>query len=144
MRRSDTLDAALDELDGSGQVVLERAGGRTVVDVTEVGRIGVRVRGLSVGHAPVDLTAEAEALPGRLRAVPDRIEAIEVAPTLGGAILRTRVDDIRDREFFEVDVRPEQTGLRRYRMGEEGREPVDFSVTREQLGHLIDELDGSR
>lgn len=139
------LDQALDALPpGGGTVEVERGGHRAEVDVVDVDRLGVRVRGVTVTRgAPIDVAEEASALPDRLRALPDRIAPVEVAPELGGARLRTRPDELRGREHFEVDVAPDRTAIRRTRVDEGGeRAQVDWTMTREQLDKLIDEVAG--
>ncbi len=138
-----TLDDALDAMDGPGVIDVVEEGGRTQVDAREVGPLGVRVRGLTVGRSERDVGREAEDLPGRLRAIPERVVPVEVDKKLGGAILRTAPDQMRRGRFFEFDVRADHTEIRRYKVhdGERGRE--DFTLTRDQLRDLIDEVRGS-
>lgn len=142
---SGPLDQALDALpDGRGTVEVERPGASAEIDVLDVDRLGVRVRGVRVRRAePIDVADEARALPDRMRSLPDRIAPVEVAPELGGARLRTRPDELRGREHFEVDVAPDRTDIRRTRVGDDGaREVTDWTMTREQLDKLIDETSG--
>ena len=109
------------------------------VDVEDVDRLGVRLRGLRVvASGPGDITRQAERLPEALRSLPERLVPIEVAPSLGGAILRSHARDIVDREFFEVRTDGRAATLGRVRSGPEGRETLPFTVTREQLKRLID------
>ena len=106
-------------------------------------RLGVRVSRVRVhkGHA-VDVTREAQDLPRRLRALPERLVPVEIDAAHGGAVLRTAVDEMRRREFFEVQVAGSQDlDVRRYRVDEQGdRQAIDWTMSREQLGRLIDEL----
>lgn len=141
---STPLDDALDALEGTGTVHIDRSSGHAEVDVVDADRIGVRVRGVRVHRdRDVDVGEEAYALPERLRSLPDRIEPVEVAPTLGGARLRSRPDEMRGSEYFEVDVAPRRTDIRRTRVDDHGdRHEVDWTVTRDQLDRLIDEADG--
>lgn len=139
------LDHALDALPpGGGPVTVEREGATATIDAVEADRIGVRVRGLRVDRdGPVDVAREAGALPDRLRSLPDRVAPVEVAPELGGARLRTRPDELRGREWFEVDVEAGSTAIRKVRADEDGRrQPVDWTLTRDQLDRLIDETAG--
>lgn len=138
----ETLDDALDALDGSGVVDVQEGGHRTRVDVVEAGRLGVKVRSVEVGHGAVDIPRHAERLCEDLRALPDRLSPVEVDATLGGAILRTAPRDMRRGRFFEVEARPEQTGIRRFRVSEDGRQPEPFTLTRDQLRDLVDEVRG--
>jgi hypothetical protein len=108
-----------------------------------VDRLGVRVRGVRVDRdADQDVTERARVLPDRLRTLPDRVEPVEVAPSLGGAVLRTRPEDLRGGEYFEVEVGRRSTEVRRVRVVDGERQPSDFTLTREQLGRLLDELEG--
>lgn len=139
------LDDALDALPaGGGKVTVDRPGAKATVDVVDADRLGVRVRGVRVDReGPVDVAKEAAALPERLRALPDRVAPVEVAPELGGARLRTRPDELRGREWFEVDVEPARTSIRRTKVDEDGdRSAADWTMTREQLDRLIDETKG--
>ncbi len=133
------LDDALNELDGPGTIEVDRDGHSAEVDVVDVDRIGVRVKRVRVRHdEPVDVPREAASLPERLRSLPDPVEPVEVAPELGGAILRGRPDE--DRRYFEIDVQPDRTDIHRTRVDDSGeREESDWSMTREQLDRLIDE-----
>jgi hypothetical protein len=140
-----TLDEALDRLPPEGgKVRVERGGTQAEVAVVEADRIGVRVRGVEVTRdRPVDVEAEARSLPERLRALPERVTPVEVDPTLGGARLRTRPEELRGREFFEVDVEPSRTSIRRSQVNADGeRVETDWTMTREQLDRLIDETSG--
>jgi hypothetical protein len=139
------LDEELDQVPpGGGTVRVDREGGRAKVEVLEADRLGVRVRGVEVTRdRPIDVGEEARALPERLRALPERVEPVEVDPTLGGARLRTRPDDMRGKEYFEVDVEASRTSIRRTKVGEKGeRVDTDWTMTREQLDRLIDETAG--
>ena len=138
------IDTALDALDGvAGQVKADVPGGQAVVDVVAVDGLGVKVREVKVARSkPFDLATECAALPDRVRSLPHRIQPIEVDPILGGGLLRSRPDEMRKREFYQVDlVGQKEVGVRRYRVAKSGdREQLDFTLTREQLGDLIDEI----
>jgi hypothetical protein len=133
------LDRALDT-QTRGTVTAKDGDGRAEADVVDVDRIGVRVRRVAVSAPRGDVEALAKALPERLRSLPERVEPIEVSPKLGGAVLRTPVDQVREREFFEVEVRGDDVTVERWRATDAGRERVDFDLTRKQLGRLVDEL----
>jgi hypothetical protein len=140
---STDLHDALDALDGEGTVETGRTGGRATVDVERAGPIGARVRRVRVERdEPWDISERAHDLPGRLRAIPERVEAQEVAPELGGAILRTVPDDLRGDGYYEVEVGERHAEVRRVGLDDGERTEAAFDVTREQLGRLLDELDG--
>ena len=136
------IDEALDARKDAKTVTVEGDGARAEIDVVEVDRLGVRVERVRVVRGPRDVEAEAAALPERLRTLPDRIAPVEVDPRLGGATLRSKPEEMRDRDFFQVDVGREDVEVRRYRAGKDGRTARDWTMTREQLGRLIDELKG--
>lgn len=135
------LDRALA---GPGIVRVEHEGRVAEVDVVEVDRLGVRVRSLRVDAGPGEVSVqEAGArLPGALRGLPERLVTVEVAPTLGGAVVRTVPEEVRDREFFEARTDGRVTQLERVRATGEGREQVPFTVTREALGRIVDRVAG--
>lgn len=138
------IDKALDALDGSeGQVEAEVPGGQATVDVVAVDGLGVKVRGVKVHRSkPFELETECRELPDRVRSLPHRLQPVEVDPLLGGGVLRSRPEEMRKKEFYQVDlVGDRDVGVRRYRVGKDGqRSPIDFTMTREQLGDLIDEI----
>ncbi len=138
------LDTALDALEGAGEArATGPSGSQVTVEAEAVGPIGVRVRKVRLQRvSPVDLQRECEELPERLRALGERVVPVEVSPVLGGGVLRSHPDDMRQREFYEVEVGSDATELRRQRIHAEGREEVDFDLTREQLRRLVDELEG--
>ena len=135
------LGTALDALDeGHGTAIVDDDGRRAEVDVTDVDRLGVRVREVRVRHDdPRDITQAAHDLPDRLRALPERVEPVEVDERLGGARLRS-VPRGAARDMFEVDVETDHTVIRRTRVDDSGRRvPEDFTLTREQLDQLVDQ-----
>lgn len=144
MTLAERLDEAI-EAAGAGRVEAEEGGARAEAEVVRSERIGVRLRSVTVRPAlPVDVPEVARALPDRLRALGERVVPHEVEPRLDRAILRTEPDDMRRREFFEVDVTKGGAEVTRQRGSDEGRERVDWDMTREQLGRLVDELEGPK
>ncbi|HHO50162.1 MAG TPA: hypothetical protein ENK18_04630 [Deltaproteobacteria bacterium] len=142
MKDPTPLDSALDALpDNSGTIEIDQAGATTEVDVVDVDRLGVRLKGVRVRRTrAIDVEHEAATLPDRLRALPGRVEPVEIDPSLGGARLRTRPDR---REYFEIDVEPDRTDIRRTRIDAEGtRHASDWAMTRDQLDRLLGEAAG--
>lgn len=134
----DALDQASPD---GGPVEVQAAGGRALVDTVAVDRLGVRIRSVTVHReGGRDVTEAGEDLPSRVRSLGEPLAPVEVDRGLGGAILRTPRDP--DRGFFEVGVdRGGDARVRKHRVDEDGgREDVDFDLTREQLGRLLDEL----
>lgn len=137
---SNDLDKALDALEGPGVIEVQEVGGKTRVEVVESDRLGVRVRGVHVGHNARDMRRVAEVLPDRIHALPGKLMPVEVAPILGGATLRTRPEDMRRERFFEVKVREDGTDIRRYQISAGERKSKEWTLTREQLHDLVDEV----
>ncbi len=132
------LDEALNA--GAGRVEAETERGTVDVEVTDVDRLGVRVRGVTVRRsAPADVVEEAGRLPDALRALPERVVPVEVSRSLGGARLRSVP---REREFFEVDVEGGKTSVRKTRVVDGEREGREWTMTREQLERLVREMEG--
>lgn len=139
------VDQALDKRsDAPGTVTVDGPDGATAdVDVERAGPIGVRLRKVRLKRAKDrDIREEAERLSRDLRSLPERVEPVEVDPKLGGAILRSRPDEMKRRGFFEVDVRgTREVEVRRKRITEGGREDDHWEMTRDGLGRVLDELD---
>ena len=109
----------------------------------ESGRLGVRVKRVGLTRVKdVDVLQEAEALPDRLKSLPERVIPVEVDARLGGAVLRTDPEAVRDREFFEVELRgPRNVKLQRFNVQKDGdRQATDWTMTREQLEKIFEEM----
>ena len=144
-RLSDGLDEALARQGREGGELVTVGAGAAEAEarVVDRDRLGVKVSRVRVRKgAAVDVTQEAAALPGRLRALPERLVPLEIDKAHGSAVLRTAIDEMRRREFFEVQVAGSRdVDVRRYRVDEAGeRQAIDWTMTREQLGRLMDEL----
>ena len=139
---SGALDEALDAADSAGSVEVQGGDSAAHIDVVDKDRLGVRIRSVKVRHSePVDVVEEAARLTGSIRSLPGQVEPVEVAPKLGGAILRTPAEEMRDGKFFEVGVKPEESEVNQYEVGEGGtRKAADWTMTRDQLGRMLDEL----
>lgn len=141
MSLADAMNKALDG--GEGLIRAEHSGATAEVDVVAAGPVGVRVRGLKVHRGrDVSIAEAAEQLPEQLaRVLPERVVPVEVDAGLGGAVLRTKPGEMRDAEFIEVELRGSRSvEVRRWRVEGE-REPIDWAMTRDQLGRLLDALE---
>ncbi len=124
-----------------GEVVAEVDGARAEVEVVDLDRLGVTVRRVRVTGEDIGVRRAADALPEALRALPDRLAGVEVDPRLGGAVLRSVPADVRRhgdaREFFEARTDGASVVVERARVGQ-GREVVPWTLTREQLGRIVE------
>ena len=85
----------------------------------------------------VDITAIAH----NVRELGGRLVPVEVDERLGGGSLRTRTRDLRGGRFYEVELDGAGATVDRYKVGEDGgRERQPYTLTREQLGRLVDDL----
>jgi hypothetical protein len=132
------LGKDLDKRLREGQVVVEEEGRRAEVEVLEVDRLGARIGGIRVVGEGKSVKEAAEKLPDALRMLPERVVPVEVDTRLGGAILRSDRRDIQDRGYFEARSDGKEATLERLSVGEAGRGKVPFTLTREQLGRLVD------
>jgi hypothetical protein len=139
------LDEAITTHGADAGVVEASAGGASAtVELDGAGPIGVRVTRVRVEHGGQrDLADEAAALPDRVRGLPERVVPIEVDPRLGGAVLRSRPEEMEGREFMEIEVDVAGASVRRLRPRDGGgREAVGWDATRRDLGRLVDTLAG--
>lgn len=144
---SDTPLSERGRLDGAlrkGTVRVGQGGWTVEVEVTDADRLGVSVRGVRVrGPERGDVVGQAQRLPEALGVLPDRVRPLEVDPALGGAVLRSRVRTPREggaREYFEVRTDGREVSVEKLRAGPNGRAAVPFTLTREQLGRLVDDV----
>lgn len=136
----DALEDALDNASAGDTVEVEAGEARARVDVVDVDRLGVKVRGIRVTRdRDVPLEQLADELPDRVRSLPQRVEPVEVDAGLGGGIFRTPVDD-RKQDYFQIDVRGRDADVEHYVVEDGERRATDFTITREGLGRLVDEL----
>jgi hypothetical protein len=136
-----TLAESLDRRLKPGVVHAECDGVSAEVDVTDADRLGVSVRGVRVRTAaPGDIVDQAGRLPDAVAVLPVRVRPVEVDPTLGGAVLRSTP---KRHEYFEVRTDGREATIERLRATPEGRETLPFTLTREQLGRLVDDVGGA-
>ena len=110
----------------------------------DVDRLGATLRGVNIRVPdPADLTRQVERLPDGMRALTDRIVPVEVAPGLGGAVLRSDPRDIVEGEFFDIRTGRGGTEVTRQHRGPNGAEPRSFTLTRGQLRRLVDGIEGA-
>ena len=141
---SQALEAALHAAsiapDGPTTVEAESNGTHVQATVHDADRLGIVVEGVRVRAGPGDLRKRTQRLEG-IRPAGERMRAVEVSPSLGGSKIRTRTDDIRNGEFFEIDVRADGAELQRYRKTAGGCRVIEpFTVTRKHLGNLVDQI----
>ena len=129
-----------------GTISVDCGGTVAEADVKAAGPLGVRIDRLRVcptTHGPVDLHQRATGIVERVRPGGERLDAVEVDPQLGGGVLRTTPDDIRDGRYFEVGIRPDgEAEVRRLQVDPDSgeRTQTPFDLTRRQLEALVDGL----
>ncbi len=129
------------EIDAPGAAAAEHGAARATVDVVDADRLGVVVERLRVDAGPGDIAGRARRLAEGLRPAGERLRAVEVAPELGGATLRSDPEDMHGGRFFQVDVDGEGAEITRHRaVRGEPRVREAFGLTREQLGRVVDDL----
>lgn len=139
----EAIDEALRGHDGGpGEVTVHGPGGAVgSIDLVRANDLGVRARAVRVRHAaPRDVADEADRVARDLRDLPHRLAPVEVDRGLGGAVLRSRPEELRRRELYEVRVTPEQNEVRRLRIEEAGRAEVELELGREQLARVLEGL----
>lgn len=111
-------------------------------DVEDADRLGVSLRRLKVAGGRGGLPGAVERLPGAAsRALGETIVPVEVDAGLGGAVFRTAPNEVREREFYEIRATGTEATVERFRAHDTGRDKVPFTLTRKQLGRLVDALD---
>ncbi len=137
---NELLADALDRNLVTGVVEVDNGSVHAEVDVVDLDRLGVSVRGVKVrAQTRGDVVDQAARLPDALDALPVPLRPIEVDPVLGGAVLRSAP---RRREYFEVRTDGREVSVEKLRAGPGGRAPVPFTLTREQLGRLVEGVGG--
>lgn len=122
-----------------GRVTTEQEHHNATVDIVEVDRLGTRIERIHVTGSGTTIQDAAARIPEACRTLPDRILPIEVDPGLGGAIFRSDPRDIRD-GYFEAHTNGRSATIERIGLKNGERSPIPFTLTREQLGRLVDDL----
>lgn len=137
------LDAAASKVGTAPGTIEAAAGGATVVaEVVDVDRLGVVVDRLRINIGPGDLVHRSKRVSECVRPGGADLHAIELDTRLGGGVLRTK--PLEDDRFYELGL--DETGgvLTRHHLDSDGRRCAEpFTVTRESLGRLVDELSDS-
>jgi hypothetical protein len=145
MSLHDDLHTQLDAAPaGASTVSAEGPQGRAVVELEDLDRLGARVRRMRVEPTRAASIPDQVAGAVGLRGLPERLVVVEVDEGLGGGVVRSDPRDMRGKRYFEVGVDGVGGSVERFRaLPEGGRETEPFTVTREQLGRLVEELAGA-
>lgn len=123
-----------------GVVEVEQHGRRVIAEVAGAGPYGADLKRLRV-EGEFDVPAAVDAIEQAVTRLPERLERFEVEPTRG--VLRTAREQVRDREYYEVEVTPDGIDFARYRYRGPGeRELVTENYGRRELKQLVDDLAG--
>ncbi len=143
MGLGELLDRKLD-LPGSGPGVVEVEGAKGIaqVEIVDLDRLGAQIERVGVRvpeSAP--LTQQAADICERVRELGDRLVPVEVDPRLGGGVLRSDPEELRG-GYYEVGLDGSGATVERYAVDEEGtRSREAFTLTRNQLERLVDDLE---
>ena len=137
-----------------GSVEVTEGDVKARVDVVGSGPYGAEVRGLSVervqprGSDDPDrggrMDRAVERVQENLTYLPERLAPLESDPQSGRGILRSRREDVRGREYFEVNVQGgDRIDLGRFRGRGEGggRDVVDENYGHGIIERIVDDLE---
>lgn len=141
---------ALRNSSGSGKRVVEvdHEGRSARARIRGSGPYGSSIDGLTVvspgqDRGSEDIDRQADDLVDRLSYLPERIKKHEIAPALGGGVLRSEPEDMRNREYQEIKLNGGgEADVQRYKYDESKREraPVPQNYAHKTLERLTDDL----
>ncbi len=141
----ESLGKAVEEaIEETGTITVDTEGRRATIHVVDSDRFSVVVDRLRVedragGSGKVQ--QRAERLSERVKPEGRAMRPTEVAPDLGGAILRTAPRE-KTREFYQLEIDSSGAGLSKHRVGSDGKRQTEpFTLTREELGRIVDDMD---
>ena len=150
------LVGALKNSSGAGkrEIEVEHDGTTAKADVHGAGPYGSSIDRLTVVGPDIERSDEQKDRAIRRQArqiaddvtyLPERLREHEVEPGLGSAVLRSRPEEMRDREYGEVEVkggREVEVSRYRYDPDKTRRDRVPQNYSHELLGRLTDDLGG--
>jgi len=139
------LEALLDDATRSehapGLLEASYGGARVQAEIVDVDRLGVIVERLRVQAGSGDLEGQAERIAQTVRPAGQQLRAVEVDTRLHGGVLRTTAEHMVGGRFYQVGIDAQGAELTRHHKDEDGRRVRErFTLTREHLGRLVDEL----
>ena len=144
--------ALVDELKRgqSGPVEVTAGDVRATAEVSGSGPYGAELRGLSIERTEPSSEDAGEAMKRvvggiaeRVHYLPERVVPLELDPNSGRGILRTRRDQVRGKEYYEVAVEAgDRIDVGRYRYDPEsgGRQRVGDNLGHAVIERLVDDL----
>ncbi len=132
----------------SGPVEVSEGEVRATADVGGSGPYGAELRGLSIERtSPAEGGGEAmervvEAIAERIQYLPERIVPLETDASSGRGVLRTRRDQVREREYYEFAVEGgDRVDVGRFRgAAGGGRERIADNFGHRVIERLVDDL----
>ncbi len=97
------------------------------------------------GGAGERVARQAERIERTVTYLPERLRREEVEPSLGGAVLRSRPEEMRGGEYYEFKLAGgREVDVRRHRVSADGRsrERIPQAHSHEGLERLVDDLAG--
>ena len=136
-------EALVEALRGAppGPVEVDVQGFQASVDVVGSGPYGAEVRGLRIRGGSRDVEAVVDAIAERVTYLPERLERFEVDAASGRGLLRSAREQVRDREYYEVEATPGQVDFGRFRFTEPGaRATLGENFGHRDVRRLVDDL----
>ncbi len=138
MTLGEELEGALRGAEG-GTVEASAGGRRAIVEVAGVGPYGAEVRRLRVEGGGGAIEDVVDAIADVIDYLPERVERFEVGP--GRGLLRTARAQVKDREYYEVEVTDGAVDFARFRFSGPGeRVVVGENLGHRELRRLVDDL----
>ncbi len=134
---------------GKREVEVDHEGATARAKIEGSGPYGSSIDELTVvrpGQKDGDIERQADDLVDRLSYLPERIRKHEIAPGLGGGVLRSVPEDMREREYQEIELQGgEEARVRRYRYDKDAgeRRAIPQNYAHETLERLTDDLAGT-
>ena len=135
------LNEAATAAGSPGVIEAQKGSSRVRAEVVDVDRLGVVVERLRIDCPAGDLAGRMARVAASVRPAGQHLKPIEMDERLGGGTLRTTAEHMMRGRFYQVGIDLQGAELARHRRDESGQRTREkFTLTREHLGRLVDEL----